>query len=347
MRLKEKEMSRKGLITTTEWSHEELDRFLAFAARVKAGQVAQRLDGKVMGMLFFNPSLRTRTSFEVAMYQLGGHAVNLAIGSDVWSIETADGEVMDGTAAEHVKEAAPVLSRYVDVLGVRAFPRGGTWQEDKIDPIISAFARAAEVPVINMESALWHPCQALADALTFNELGLRAGDPIVLSWAYHPKALPMAVPASLLAVAAQRGLEVRVMRPAPFALDPELVAEAGRIAAAGGGSVTETDDLAALDGARVVYGKSWGSLQAYGKPAAEAGLRAPFKHWQIDGQWMARTDNGRFMHCLPVRRNVVVADEVLDSPASVVVDQAENRLHVQKALLLKLLGDGGGDERQG
>jgi N-acetylornithine carbamoyltransferase len=194
------------------------------------------------------------------------------------------------------------------------------------------------VPVINMESALWHPCQALADALTWQELGLQAGNPIVLSWAYHPKALPTAVPSSVLAVAAQRGLNVTVLRPEPFALDGELVARASEIASACGGSVSETDDLEALAGARVVYGKSWGSLQAYGRPEEEAELRAPFTDWQVTADWMARTDNGRFMHCLPVRRNVVVADAVLDSEASVVVDQAENRLHVQKAVLLELVG---------
>lgn len=332
-------MTIKGdFLATTDLSPEQIDELLRLAAQIKAGRVDRRLDGAVMGMLFFNPSLRTRTSFEVAMHQLGGHAVNLSIGSEVWGIETADGVVMDGVAAEHVKEAAPVLSRYADVLGVRAFPRGGTWEEDRQDPVLTAFARAAEVPVINMESALWHPCQALADALTWQELGLQAGDPIVLSWAYHPKALPTAVPNSVLAVAAQRGLNVTVLRPEPFALDAELVAKASEIATACGGSVTETDDLQALAGARVVYGKSWGSLQAYGRPEEEAELRAPFKDWQVTADWMARTANGRFMHCLPVRRNVVVADAVLDSETSVVVDQAENRLHVQKAVLLELVG---------
>jgi N-acetylornithine carbamoyltransferase len=257
----------------------------------------------------------------------------------MWDLETEDGVVMDGAKAEHIKEAAPVLSRYVDVLGVRAFPRGASWEEDREDPVLTAFAAASEVPVINMESSVWHPCQALADAFTWFELGLGTGDPIVLSWACHPKALPTAVPHSVLAIAAQRGLELRVLRPEPFALDRELVADATRIAEFAGGSVTETDDLAALDGARVVYAKSWGSLEAYGNAEAEAALRAPHSDWQVTPEWMARTAGGRFMHCLPVRRNVVVADEVLDSPASVVVDQAENRLHVQKALLLELLGE--------
>jgi N-acetylornithine carbamoyltransferase len=334
----------RDFLTTTDLSFRQLDELLESAARIKAGADPRRLPGRTMGMVFFNSSLRTRTSFEVAMHQLGGHAVNLAVGQGMWDLETADGVVMDGTKAEHVKEAAPVLSRYVDVLGVRAFPSGCSWLEDRKDPVIRSFANAAEVPVINMESSVWHPCQALADALTWRELGLDRGDRIVLSWAWHPKALPTAVPHSVLAVAAQRGLDVTVLRPDPFALDREIVADAARAAAEAGGSVTETDDLDALDGARVIYAKSWGSLEAYGDTAtavaAEAVLRAPHRHWQVTPEWMAKTDNGHFMHCLPVRRNVVVADEVLDSDASVVVDQAENRLHAQKALLLELLGEG-------
>jgi len=331
----------ENFLTTTDWAPDRVDRFLRTAAAVKAGRDRRRLDGTVMGMVFFNPSLRTRTSFEVAMFQLGGHAVNLEVGQGMWGVETADGVVMDGTTAEHVREAAPVLSRYLDVMGVRAFPHRRSWSEDRTDPVLSAFARAAEVPVINMESAVWHPCQSLADALTWNELGLAAGDRAVLTWAWHPKPLPLAVPLSVVAMAAQRGLDLTVLRPDPYALDQGYMAAAADIASATGGSITETDDLAALEGARVVYAKSWGSLQAYTDPEAETALREPLRSWQVTSSWMARTDGARFMHCLPVRRNVVVADAVLDSDSSVVVEQAENRLHVQKALLLELLGGAG------
>jgi N-acetylornithine carbamoyltransferase len=325
-------------LSTTDWAPSRIDRVLARAAEIKAGRCGDRLDGRVMGMVFFNPSLRTRTSFEVGMYQLGGHAVNLTVGGGVWNLEARDGVVMDGETAEHVKEAVPVLGRYADVLGVRAFPNGTVWDEDRKDPVVTAFAEVSEVPVISMESALWHPCQALADALTWNEIGLAGGDRVVLSWAYHPKALPAAVPHSVVAMAAQRGLAVTVLRPEGYDLDPELMAEAAGIAAATGGSIDVTDDRAALEGARVVYAKSWGSLEHYGNPQSEAELRERHRDWQVTSEWMARTDRGRFMHCLPVRRNVVVADEVLDSAASVVIDQAENRLHAQKALLLELLG---------
>lgn len=192
----------KHFLTTTDWTPDELDGFLEKAARVKADEVNGGLEGKSMGLVFFNPSLRTRTSFEVGMGQLGGSAVDMTVGGGVWSLETAEGVIMDAGAAEHVKEAAPVLSRYFDVLGVRAFPRGEDWDEDSADPVLSSFAAHATVPVINMESAIWHPCQALADALTWKEQGLGKGDAIVLTWAWHPKALPMSVPNSVMMAAA-------------------------------------------------------------------------------------------------------------------------------------------------
>ncbi|MCP4680132.1 MAG: N-acetylornithine carbamoyltransferase [Deltaproteobacteria bacterium] len=324
-------------LTTTDWSFEEVETVLDHASKIKAGESKPRLDGKVMGMVFLNPSLRTRTSFETGMFQMGGHAINLAVGQGMWKLEAADGVVMDGDKAEHFKEAVPVLSRYADVLGVRAFADGMDWKVDRTDPVLSAFANYSEVPVVNMESAVWHPCQALADALTWKEKGLVSGDKVVLTWAYHPKALPMAVPNSVLNMAAQRGMDVTVLRPEPFALDPELTATADGIAKEAGGSVTETDDLAALEGAKIVYAKSWGSLAAYGKPDEDKKLRADFRDWQVTMDWMNRTADGKFMHCLPVRRNVVVSDEVLDSEMSVVVDQAENRLHAQNAMLARLL----------
>ena len=324
-------------LSTTDWSPEEIESLLQTAAAIKAGKNTANLAGKVMGMVFLNPSLRTRTSFEAGMYQLGGHAINLSVGAGMWKLEAKEGVVMDGEAAEHVKEAVPVLSRYVDVLGVRAFAEGFDWTEDSKDPVLSSFAKYSEVPVINMESAIWHPCQALADGLTWNEAHLKKNDKIVLTWAYHPRALPMAVPNSVLVMAAARGLDVTVLRPNEFALDGEVMEKAASIAKATGGSVDETDNLEALRGAKIVYAKSWGSLKAYGNKEGEAALRAQYPHWQVTEEWMQQTADAKFMHCLPVRRNVVVSDGVLDSNASIVQDQAENRLHAQKALLLKLL----------
>jgi len=329
----------KNFLSTLDLGKNQLNSLLDDAQRLKQGKAAGTLAGKTMGMVFFNSSLRTRTSFEAGMFQLGGHALNLAVGGDLWDLETADGVVMDGARAEHVKEAVPVLSSYVDVLGVRAFAQGADYAFDRTDPVLSAFASYSEVPVINMESGLWHPCQALADALTWNQAGIRPGDDIALVWCRHPKPLPMAVPNSVMMMAAQMRLNISVIRPAPFALDPELCAMASEEAEKNGGSVTHTDDVNALAGAKVVYAKSWGSIEAYGNAQQHAAFTNDFSSWQVTGDLMQKTDNAVFMHCLPVRRNVVVSDEVLDSEYSMVVQQAENRLHVQKALLLKLIGN--------
>lgn len=332
-------MKDKDFLSTEDWTPRELSDFLDYAARIKAGGVETRLDGKTLGLVFFNPSLRTRVSFEVAMHQLGGQVVNLEVGRGVWGIETRDGVVMDGRYAEHMREAAGVLSRYVDILGVRAFADGENWEVDREDRVVRGFARHAAVPVINLESAMWHPCQSLADALTWQEVGLKAGDPLVLTWTYHPKALPMAVPNSVMLAAAQYGLETTVLRPPEYALDPELTAHAEAVAAQTGGSFRQTANRTRLNGCRAVYAKSWGSLEYYGLPQEEERIREGYQDWQVTPEWMDVTDAACFMHCLPVRRNVVVADAVLDSPSSVVLQQAENRLHVQKALLSRILGE--------
>ena len=331
-------MSKSDFLSTGDLSPAALGQLVDLAARLKAGEDGGRLEGKTLGLVFFNPSLRTRVSFAVAMRQLGGHVTNLDVGQATWAIETRDGVVMDGDRPEHLREAAAVLSRYVDGLGVRAFGQGQCWMDDRADSVLQGFARHAAVPVINLESAVWHPCQALADILTWRELGLKRGSPIVLTWTYHPRALPMAVPNSVVLAAAQFGARMTVLRPPEFALDRELVTQAGAVADRTGGSLVETHDRNCLAGARVVYAKSWGSLQAYGTPETEAALRGRYQDWKVTQEWMNRTNEGAFMHCLPVRRNVVVSDEVLDSAASAIVQQAENRLHVQKALLLKLLG---------
>ncbi len=324
--------------STRHFSPVQLERFLEFALMLKSGAVTSDVRGKSLGMLFFNPSLRTQTSFSVAMQQLGGHSMTLNVGRGVWNIETEDGVIMDGDKAEHVREAAPVLSRYFDALAVRAFPSGRSWEIDSMDPILSGFARYASVPVINLESSLWHPCQALGDALTWNELGVTASSKVVLTWAYHPRPLPLAVPRSVCLMAAQRGLSLTILRPPEFALDNQLFKLTKEIAGKTGASIEESEDLASLEGADVVYAKSWRTLKAYQDEEKERTIRNQYRHWQVTKALMDRTSNAAFMHCLPVRRNVVVSDRVLDSPYSVVVDQAENRLHVQKALLLHLLG---------
>jgi N-acetylornithine carbamoyltransferase len=264
-------------------------------------------------------------------------------GKGSWSLETEPGAVMDGDRVEHVIEAARVLGRYADALGVRSFPRGTDWAVARRDAVVRDFARHCEKPVINLESARRHPCQALADAMTLREkLGETAGKRFVLTWAWHPKALPTAVPASAALAAARLGMEIVIARPEGYELDPEDTALIRKIAQQSGGEfvhiIDDPDD--ALVGADAVYVKSWGSVKLYGKPEQEAAQRAGLRDWRLTPGRLRSTrgSKGIVMHCLPVRRNVEIDDAVLDGPNSVVVDQAENRLHAQRALLLELLG---------
>jgi N-acetylornithine carbamoyltransferase len=293
-------------------------------------------------MVFLDPSLRTRSSMETAMFLHGGHALVLEPGKGSWALETEPGAVMDGTTVEHVTEAARVLARYADALAVRAFPKGTDWAVEREDRLIKDFARFSDKPVINLESSRRHPCQALADAMTLRErLGDTRGKRFVLAWAWHPKALPTAVPASAALAAAQLGMEVVIARPGGFDLDPEDQALIERLAAEAGGSARLCDDLdAGLAGADAVYVKSWGSLQAFGRPEEERAWRAGLRDWRLTDRRLRATRGGRgiVMHCLPVRRNVEIDDAVLDGPNSVVVDEAENRLHAQRALLLEIMG---------
>jgi N-acetylornithine carbamoyltransferase len=276
------------------------------------------------------------------MFLHGGHAVVLEPGKGSWTLETEHGVVMDGASVEHVVEAARVLGRYADALAVRVFPRGREWAVEREDRVIRDFARYCEKPVINLESTRRHPCQGLADAMTLREkLGETRGRKFVLSWAWHPKALPTAVPASAALAAAQLGMDIVVARPEGFDLDPDDMATIERVAASAGGTVAVSTDMDdALKGAEAVYVKAWGSLEQFGRPEAEAALRQPHRNWRLTAERLRATKGGRgiAMHCLPVRRNVEIDDAVLDGPNSVVVDQAENRLHAQRALLLELIG---------
>lgn len=344
---------KRDYLAMEDWSRSDIDALLQLAARVKRGEVAGGLDRKVLAMVFMDPSLRTRSSFETAMFLHGGHAVVLEPGKGSWTLETEHGVVMDGASVEHIVEAARVLGRYADALAVRVFPRGTEWGVEREDRVIRDFARYCEKPVINLESTRRHPCQGLADAMTLRErLGETRGRKFVLSWAWHPKALPTAVPASAALAAAQLGMDIVVARPEGFDLDPDDMATIGRVAGAAGGSVSVSADMdAALDGAEAVYVKAWGSLEQFGRPEAEAALRQPHRDWRLTAERLRRTRDGGAiaMHCLPVRRNVEIDDAVLDGPSAVVVDQAENRLHAQRALLLELLADGrrGDGERSG
>jgi len=335
-------MAKRDFLAMEEWSPEEIDGLLGLAARVKRGEIKGGLERKVLTAVFLDPSLRTRTSFETAMFLHGGHAVILEPGKGSWSLETEIGVTMDGTTVEHIIEAARVLSRYGDALAVRTFPKGTDWNTERLDPVIRNFAKYADKPVINMESVRRHPCQGLADALTLKEkLGETRGKKFVLQWAWHPKPLPTAVPASGAIAAAHLGMDIVVARPKGYDLDPDDMKSIATLATARGGSVKVSDDIdGSVAGADAVYVKSWGSLEKFGKPDEERELRTPHQHWRMTADRARSTRNsaGIVMHCLPVRRNVEIEDAVLDGPNSVVVDEAENRLHAQRALLLELIG---------
>ncbi|MCC5875607.1 MAG: N-acetylornithine carbamoyltransferase [Candidatus Sumerlaeia bacterium] len=321
---------------------EETCELLELAKELKKDPIRRDLYGKTLAMIFFNQSLRTRMSFDIAMNQLGGHASILDIGAGTWDLEHRDDVVMDGSASEHIREAARVTSRYADAIALRAFPKYDTnWEENRRELIHNGFIREGTVPLINMESPLHHPCQGLADILTIHEkLGPPKQVPIVISWGWHMKPLPMAVTDSIFVEAAKHGMEVRLAHPEGWELDPEITATAETLASQAGGSVKVYNDLdEALPGARAVYFKSWGSLRNYGNPQKEmAEALAHREKWHLTMDHMRRTDKGIFMHCLPARRGVEVAAEVFEDPCNATTDEAENRLHVQKALLLKMLG---------
>jgi N-acetylornithine carbamoyltransferase len=335
-------MSKRDFLAVEDWSPAEVEAILTLAARVKRGEVTGGLEKKIMAMVFMDPSLRTRASFEAAMFLHGGHAIVLEPGKGSWSLETELGAVMDGTSVEHIVDAARVLGRYADVLGVRSFPRGDDWARAREDTVIRNFARYCEKPVINLESSRRHPCQELADALTLREsLGETRGKRFVLSWAWHPKALPTAVPVSAALAAARLGMEIVIARPDGYELDPEDTALIRRITRESGGQAVHiiNDPDEAVVGADAVYVKSWGAVKLYGKTEEEAELRNGNRDWKLTEarRRSTRGTRGIVMHCLPVRRNVEIEDAVLDGPYSAVVNQAENRLHAQRALLLEML----------
>jgi N-acetylornithine carbamoyltransferase len=340
----------KHFLNTQDWSRAELDALLTQAALFKRNRLGNELKGRSIALVFFNPSLRTRTSFELGAFELGGHAVVLAPGKDAWPIEFDPGTVMDGDAEEHIAEVARVLSRYVDLIGVRAFPNFVDWSLDRQDKVLRGFAEHATVPVINMET-ITHPCQELAHAQALQErFGTQdlRGRKYVLTWTYHPKALNTAVANSALTIATRLGMDVTLLCPTPeYVLDERYMGWARQNAAESGGSLTVSHDIdSAYAGADVVYAKSWGALPYFGNWEAEKPVRDGFRHFIVDERKMALTNNGLFSHCLPLRRNVKATDAVMDSPNCIAVDEAENRLHVQKAVMAALVAQPGIGNRE-
>jgi N-acetylornithine carbamoyltransferase len=322
-----------------DFTREQILDLLALAQSLLDKPQPQALAGKVLGLLFFNPSLRTLASFQSGMARLGGSSFVITPGQGTWQLETQPHAIMKGAAAEHIREGIPALASYCDALGVRAFADGRSLAGDLQESLFSMIDALCEKPLINMESAMNHPCQALADWRTLDELEVPRHAKFVLSWVYHPKALPLAVPAATVHMAAMRGMEVVVLRPEGYALPAPIMERARAAAAASGGSVTETTDRShAMAGAEVLYAKEWGTTTYYGDVEADSRLRADLSDWCVREPWFKGASPGaQFMHCLPARRNVAVADEILDGPRAVVVREAFNRLPVQMAVLHRML----------
>jgi N-acetylornithine carbamoyltransferase len=328
------------LVSLQDLADGDVQEILDSSLAIAEGRAAPTVSGKCVGLVFFRGSLRTRTSFEAAMHQLGGETINLTAASDFWDLEEQEGVVMDGQAPEHIRDAAAVLSRYVNALAIRPALVGRSWETDRRDAGIRAWSRHSDVPIINMESALWHPLQALADLMTMRQtLGELRGTKLCIAWTHSPTPASFAVVHSLLLAALRFGVDVRIAHPPGYDLDDGVLSEARRIARERGVEVATGLELReAVPDAHVVYARSWGSLDDYGNPTLAASRRARTTGWTIDEGLMRLGDDARLMHAMPVRRNLEVTDEVLDGPRSLVYRQAENRLHSQKALLARLFG---------
>src|ERR1700754_1404316 len=317
-------MTVRHFLSTQDYSRAELDTLLEQAAEFKRSPQGQQLAGKSIALLFFNSSMRTRTSFELGAYQMGGHAVVLSPGKDAWPIELEVGSVMDGDTEEHIAEVARVLSRYVDIIAVRAFPKFVDWQVDRQDKVLESFAKFATVPVINLET-ITHPCQELAHALALQEhLGDLQNKKYVLTWTYHPKPLNTAVANSALLIATKMGMDVTLLCPTPdYILDERYMAFGRENAQANGGSLRVSHDIEeAYSGAHVIYAKSWGAIPYFGRWDEEKAIRDANKHFIVDEAKMALTDRGLSPHGLPLRRTVKPPSAVRDSPACIAIDEA-------------------------
>lgn len=318
----------KRYLSLSDLSIEEVDAVLRLAKEIQRAPVREDLKGKVVGLLFMNPSLRTLASMQAGVAQLGGSSFVIQPGQGSWVFETRDGATMDGSTQEHIKEAIPVLAEYCNILGVRCFADNKVLKDDLADALMPRFADLFGGPFINLESAADHPCQALADWKTLDDLEIPRDGKFVLSWGWHPRALPHAVPLAAAKMAFHRGMDVTICNPPGFDLPHVPGLENVRVT---------NNRNEAFEGADAVYVKSWSSCDHYGQPDQEAEARGDLREWCARESWFGPAKpQAKLMHCLPVRRNVEIADELLDGPRSVVVQEAGNRLHVQKAILATL-----------
>jgi N-succinyl-L-ornithine transcarbamylase len=276
---------------------------------------------KTMVLIFFNPSLRTRLSTQKAAMNLGMNTMVMNVSEDGWQLESELGVVMDGDKPEHLLEAIPVIGKYCDVIGVRSFAKFQNRDDDYSEKILSQFIDYAGVPVVSMEGATRHPLQSYADLVTIEEFKKKERPKVVLTWAPHPRALPQAVPNSFVEWMRETDYELVVTHPEGYELAPEFM----------GDVKVEYDQKKAFEGADFIYAKNWASYGSYGQ------ILSKDFGWTVNEEKMALTNDARFMHCLPVRRNVIVADGVLDSPSSIVVEQAANREITAQAVLKMIL----------
>lgn len=301
-----------------------LQQLLAIATDCKQQPFAHKEIGKnkTLGLLFFNPSLRTRMSTQKAAFNLGMDCIVMNVGSDSWTLETRDGVVMDGSATEHIKEAAAVMGTYCDILGIRTFAGLSNRESDYNEEVLQKFIHYCGKPVISLESATRHPLQSFADVITIESHKTSERPKVVLTWAPHPKALPQAVPNSFAEWAIAMNYEVVIAHPQGYELHEDFTH---------GATILHNQDEA-LSGADFVYAKNWSSYHDYGTILSKDAA------WQVTGAKMALTNQAKFMHCLPVRRNMIVSDEVLDSPSSIVIEEAGNRVVSAQAVLRMMLG---------
>ncbi|MBP1651629.1 MAG: N-acetylornithine carbamoyltransferase [Bacteroidetes bacterium] len=280
-------------------------------------------ENKTLGMIFLNPSLRTRLSTQVAAKNLGMEAVVFNIDKEGWQLEMNDGAIMNGSTSEHVKEAAAVMGQYFDIMAIRTFPGLKDKEADYTEKYINQFIKYAGVPVVSLESATLHPLQSLTDVITIAERWQQPRKPkVVLTWAPHVKALPQAVPNSFAQwMNAWGEVDFVITHPEGYELDPKF----------SGNARIEYNQDKALEGADFVYVKNWSSYKDYGK------ITCTDPSWMVDNAKLIGTNNAKIMHCLPVRRNVVIADEVLDGPNSIVIPEAGNRVWAAQAVLSEIL----------
>ncbi len=330
----------KEFYDLAELEQDEIDDLLELATEYTGSRQPSALQGKVLALLFLNPSLRTLTSFQASMTRLGGGTFVVSPEMSIHRIETRSGIVMDGTAAEHIREAVPVIASYADGIGIRALATGEDLSADLADTTFQELRELCDIPLINLESAIRHPCQALSDWKTLDDVGAPSDGKLVFSWVYHPDALPLAVPADVAYMAVRRGMQVTLLRPPEFALPDPVVERIRQAGARNGGKFRQTDNRRdAMQGTQVLYAGSWSSCEHYGNRVAERKSRDRYENWRVDESWFENSaPDCRFMHCLPVRRGVEVEDAILDSDRSIVVVQAQNRMFTQMSILRRLLG---------